>query len=462
MRAVATERTGWGLPSDAAVAGSSVAVLACGTLLTSMGMLASDPALAATGGLMGLAALVTLVAAGWIDGLLLVALAVPLPAVYRSETLRIAATLPLTAAVVSGWLLYRGLSGSPPRLAQLPVRSFGALLGVFSVATLFAASPVDSVRELFNFGLLLVFLLTAVDSFSREPARRERVVDFLVTSAAVSGALALLEMVNLIPGEFPRTGTPFNRAALGFGQPNGLGLFLALALPLAVHRLGSVRGATRVIAGFAAFAIAVGLVATFSRGAILAVLFGSLPLWVTGDRAFLARIWLIGLIALVLFDLASGGALRDTVARSMDDWSIEQRFALTTVGVLVFLANPLIGVGPGGFAATLDQFGVLVPQLTDLQPTPHNAYVQVAAETGALGLVIFLWFVLGVLRVMIRSAREADPSGPDGERGLRRALLWSFGIFGLACLLDWPFPHGTGQVVMLLIAMGCSSGAARR
>jgi O-antigen ligase len=437
--------------------------MGCGTALAVMGVLSSDTTMIALGAGSAWAALVVLLGAGWLDGIVLVALAVPLPAIYRSEALRIAAALPVTAALVSGWVLHRGLSADRLLLGRFPLRSFSALLVVFVIATLFAQSPVDSARELANFGLLLAFLVTAVDLFRREPERMERVADFLVATAAVCGVLAAFEMVAIIPGEFPRVGTPFNRAALGFGQPNGLGLFLALALPLAVRHVSSARGPTQLIGAAASACIGIGLVATFSRGAILAVPLGALALVATRDRGYVVKLWLVGFLALVVFDLATGGSLRDTIARSVDDWSIEQRFALTTVGVLTFLANPLLGVGPGGFAASLDEFGLLVPQLTDFQPTPHNAYVQVAAETGILGLLAFVAFLAGVLRIMMRSVRElpaAEP--PSGDRSLRRAVLWAFAVLCVSCLLDWPFPHGTGQVAMILIAMGCASATVRR
>ena len=60
------------------------------------------------------------------------------------------------------------------------------------------------------------------------------------------------------------------------------------------------------------------------------------------------RLWLIGLAGVVVFDLVSGGLIRDTIQRTIGDWVVEQRLSLTLAGVLLFAAHPVLGVGPGG------------------------------------------------------------------------------------------------------------------
>ena len=461
-----------GLPTrgvdDAVLAGAAVAALAFGTVLAGLGTAAGRLDLLASGALAAGAALVLLVAAGWLDGLVLIALAVPLPALYRTESLRIAAALPITALVVFAWVLRWGTAGERAAFGGLPRRATAALLLVFAVATLLAQSPALSVRELVNFALLLGLLAVAADAFVREPERRGQVAAALVAAGAVCGVLALLETLAILPGAFVRAGTRFNRAALGFGQPNGLGLFLALVLPFAASRLASARRALpRTLNGLAVLAIALGLLGTFSRGSWLAVLFGTAPLWLTRERGFAVRVWAVGLALAVAFDLGTGGSLRAAVANTATDWSVAQRAALMWAGVLTFLAHPVLGVGPGGFIVSLDEVGLQVPQLEDLKPTPHNAFIQMAAEAGVFGLVAFTVFLLVLLRVLMRGLASLpragtgaeDPAG--GERSLRRAVLWSFGVLCVGAFFDWPFPHGTGQVAMLVAAMGCAAVGRR-
>jgi O-antigen ligase len=446
---------------DRWIALGAVICLGCGAVLTVAGAASSDLTAAIAGGLAAALGITLLVAADWLDGIAIVALSLPLPALYSTPSLRVAAAAPITMAVVFAWLLHLGATGRSPRTAGMPVRATVALAAAFVIATAFSNHPATSVRELLNFGVLLALLFAVTDMFNRDPRRVARTCTLLVALGAVCGVLGVLEFLTILPGRFPRWGTPFYRAALGFGQPNALGLFQATVLPLAVHELTvSHTRLRRALAYFALVATTLGLVSGFSRGSWLAVLFGSIALAFAGDRRFVFRVWIFAFLAAVVIDVGSGGLLRDTVQRTFGDWVIEQRAALTLAGVLMFVENPVIGVGPGGFADELDRVGAQIPQLWDYLPTPHNAYVQMAAEAGIIGLVAFVAFSAAALLVILRRARHArtDPQATFSERSLRRALLWSFATVCCAGMVVWPFSHGTGQAVMLVAAAGFARG----
>lgn len=437
---------------EAQLAAGLVLLAACGAAVSGFGVGVADLRIAGAGAAAVLAALFFLMAAGWIDPLLVVALSVPLPAFYSTPALRIATAAPVTAVAVAAWLMRRGLNDEPASFGRVPFRSLGALGAVLAVTTVTAQYPVTSVRETANFAVLFLMLLAATDLFRRNPRRLDHVLDALIAGAAVCGVLAVLETLTILPGKFPRFDTSYNRAALGFGQPNGLGLFLALTVPLAVHRLRTSSGFTRMAAALALLSAAAGLIATFSRGSWLSLLAGTLPLAFTGDRRLLLRIWLAAALLAIAADLVSGGAMRETLERTIGDWVIEQRAVLVLAGVLMFFAYPLTGVGPGGYAESLDRFGPQIPQLWDYLPTPHNAYVQMAAETGLAGLLAFLAFMGVTLGIQIRRTKVEDRDGSPDRAGLNRALLWSFATCCAAGMVVWPFAHGTGQAVMLVAA----------
>jgi O-antigen ligase len=427
-----------------------VALLGAGVVLALAGAPTGDLRLLIAGGTMAAVAAVFLIATGWIEGPLLVALSLPLPALYSTPSLRIATALPVTALAVGAWILHLGVSGRPVGRSAFPVGATLALAGVFVLGTLFALHPLASVRETINFAILLLFLAAAADAFALDPGLFARTMRWLVVIAAICGVLAVLEAMGTIPGEFPRYNTAFNRAALGFGQPNGLGLFFAILLPFALHEYRFAVGrAAKLGFGFALVCLVLGLFATFSRGAWLAILAGSGVLLFTGDGRLIVRVWVGALVAAVLFDVVSGGLIRDTIERSIGDWVIEQRAALMLAGVVMFLAYPLTGVGPGGYAESLEEFGPQIPQLWDYLPTPHNAYVQMAAETGIIGLLVFLAFFAVVLMRLIRAVRIAGP-----KAHYQRTVLWSIGTALAAGMVVWPFAHGTGQAVMLVLAGG--------
>ena len=441
--------------SDQWIAVLAVAATGFGALLVLYGTLSGQIAAAAAGGALGGAGLILLVVGGWVDGLIIVALSFPLPALFSNDEIRITAAALVTAAVVLAWALGLAYSRHAVALGRFPVKATVVLVGVFVVATLLGQSPVTSARETLNFVVLLALLVVATDLFMRDPDRMERILAVLVWIAALCGVLALLETLRILPGEFVRFETRFNRAALGFGQPNGLGLFLAVMIPLAAYRYGRARTRiARALYAFAAGALIIGLAGTFSRGSWFAVLAGSGVFLLSRDWRLAGRIWLVAVVCVVVLDLGSGGALRDTVLRTLGDWVLEQRLALMLAGVLMFLEHPIIGVGPGGFAENLDRFAAQVSQLWDIQPTPHNAYIQMAAETGVIGLVAFVAFLTVTLWALLKEVRRSGrETGQRHRLDLRRALLWSFATVCVAGLVVWPFAHGPGQLVMLVAAM---------
>jgi O-antigen ligase len=201
-------------------------------------------------------------------------------------------------------------------------------------------------------------------------------------------------------------------------------------------------------------AASLGLVGTFSRGSWLGVVLGAGALLLAGEWRTVLRIWVATAVVAVIVDVLSGGALRDTAARTIGDWVIEQRAALMLAGVLMFLDHPLLGLGPGGFAEQVDHYAPLVPQLFDLQPTPHNAFIQMAAEVGVVGLLASLLVLGAVFRTARQRLLDAESSQ---ERELRRALLWSMGVISVASMAMWPLAHGTGEAVVIVVALACAT-----
>ena len=79
--------------------------------------------------------------------------------------------------------------------------------------------------------------------------------------------------------------------------------------------------------------------------------------------------------------------------------------------------NPLFGVGLKNFVVAMDDYADerLLPYLH--QPV-HNIYLLIAAESGVLALVVFLIFLLNI----VRPAFAMTAPGPPAERAGRQAI----------------------------------------
>src|SRR5262249_15610750 len=145
----------------------------------------------------------------WLDPMLVVALSAPLPAIWSGDGLRIAAAAPVTAAALTGWMLDGGPLTSRFHAGRLPIGPLALLALVCTVAAVASASPLLAARELANLFLLFILLVAAAGYFVERPATRLRVAETLALLAVGCGALAVLETVQVIPGEFPRWDTPY-------------------------------------------------------------------------------------------------------------------------------------------------------------------------------------------------------------------------------------------------------------
>jgi O-antigen ligase len=141
------------------------------------------------------------------------------------------------------------------------------------------------------------------------------------------------------------------------------------------------------------------------------------------------------------------------------DTSVELRLGAQRVALEMFLDNPFVGVGAGNYPplyqAYSEQLGVTA---VASEFYPHNLYLQVLAETGAVGLVAFLPAVLGPLLALERTRRSRGSSS-------LAAPEWQELAFGtevaLACyLLSSTMLHGSyPRYLWMLLALAV---AARR
>ena len=168
------------------------------------------------------------------------------------------------------------------------------------------------------------------------------------------------------------------------------------------------------------------------------------------------RFWLAAAVTFVVVDAGSGGAVTNRIAGTLQDPLVGQRFALTQAGLLMFLAHPLVGVGPGGFGESLDRFGIQVTGLYDFVGSAHNTYVHIAAETGVLGLIALVVLLGATALALLRTARRADADL------LSATVLWSFTVACVVAVAEWVFAHGVGQIIMLVAAMGLAVASASR
>jgi O-antigen ligase len=215
----------------------------------------------------------------------------------------------------------------------------------------------------------------------------------------------------------------------GSGDPNYLAAGLVASIVIAAALLVTTRrAAARVGLLFAIAILVAGMVASQSRGALLASLGASLAALVLFKRRRLAVGGVLATIAVLagLWLAADPSALHRLTnfngggtGRS-DLWKIAWR---------VGTHHPIVGVGLDNFVTQESQYvrepGVLtsVALITDKPHVVHNLYLQAFTETGAIGFTLLIGMAVGFLSSGIRAARRFDIRGQTELATLARAVV---------------------------------------
>jgi O-antigen ligase len=201
----------------------------------------------------------------------------------------------------------------------------------------------------------------------------------------------------------------FFRVNSVFWDPSVYGRFLVVAMIPSVVLI--VRGRSMRAAWVAAAALIVtwfGLLISFSQSS-----FSALGVAVIGV-AFVAWRWR-ALVAVALAVVVLGGlaVAQPTVRRSLQHHTTSGlnsassgRYSLVANGIRIAIAHPVRGVGVGGFERAYARRVTRLHGKKNLKTAAsHDTPVTVAAETGIVGLALFVWLLVGVARDVFRTTR---------------------------------------------------------
>jgi putative inorganic carbon (HCO3(-)) transporter len=348
--------------------------------------------------------------------------------------MNVGATEALVALVLAAWLMgmvvRRQIRVTWPPLT-LPLLIFW---GVLVLSSLNSTSLQHSIKEIVKWTeVLILYLLVANEMVGRW----SRALVFVVLS---TGALAAMQGIYQFlfqagPEGFILFGR-FMRAYGTFEQPNPYAGYLGLTLPLAVGLVlaavfparGRVEGRWLIWAtgcgavmlaalamswsrgawlGFAAALLAMALAVVARRGriAILAVVFAGL----------LAYILLAGGISLIppsivqrFSDFAPYLGIVDVRGVEITDanFAVLERMAHWQSALSMWTENPWLGVGIGNYEPVYYKYAL--PNWPLPLGHAHNYYLNIAAETGVLGLAAYLFLWGAALLGVWRAARRAS------------------------------------------------------
>lgn len=149
------------------------------------------------------------------------------------------------------------------------------------------------------------------------------------------------------------------------------------------------------------------------------------------------RLFFLFLLLLLIAGALYWGPLRYWVFEYNYAESVVTRFEAWRLNWQVTRDHLLFGTGPAGYAA------YYMTYYPDRAMATHNNYLDVLSQTGVVGLVFFLWFLVVLGREIYRIWRWARVADHQG-RSLAAGLIGGFtGVLLAMGLGDWflPFPY---------------------
>jgi len=335
---------------------------------------------------------------------------------------------------VTGRVMVHGLARRPTSFRPEFV-AIAAFLGVSAFQLISIGTRLTDQRELFarrQFtevagGLLLVVLVGVAVS----PRARSYLVAALVPGIVIAGIAAIASLSPALMSWLPIGGLLPTQdvSARGTGifyNPNYLGQAMVIGvLVLANARRLQLPAGLGRRPWLGVPAPLLGVVVSFSRGALVALVSGVVALyWGRGRRIFLIAVLAGILVVLVSYPLLLTARHALTfgpdiaLSEEAQQVSDRSRIAVLRAGVKLFVDSPLVGVGYGQFHFESPKY-LKASAIT----YPHNNFLQILAEQGLVGFGAFLLVLLALLVALSRRG--------DAYAVVARAMLVAFGVGAL-------------------------------
>jgi probable O-glycosylation ligase (exosortase A-associated) len=286
---------------------------------------------------------------------------------------------------------------------------------------------------------------------------RERWRLLLLVTACSLGLLGLKYGVHGLL----RGGARFDHGPGGFLHDNNdFALALNMALPLlvgiaTVERQRALRIAAWGMAGCSLLTV----VFTFSRGGLLTLAVVGLLL-VLRARHRLRAVAVLGCAALVFFTYFASASFRSeytertqSISTYEEDSSAVGRLQAWTTSWRVFLDYPVTGVGPNNLRLVYQRYAP-----AGVTRVSHNTYLQLLAENGLPGFLLFAALIAATLLQQQRLTRRGEPEWVQVYARMLQISLLGF-LVG-ATFLNRAFFDLVYHLIALTVCLGLAARAA--
>lgn len=276
-------------------------------------------------------------------------------------------------------------------------------------------NPLLSLRDLSNLISLIIVFFATILGF---PSKRKMMFVFFIFITAIFLHSLFVIYLGVTTGKRVL-------GILGVYYIDYAGLGSVIAFILVLHK----RGLKRVIFSAVFIVITLGLILTQTRNAWISASFtiGTLILFLffnvkktSMKRSVIVFLTLVVIVLLIVFSSSTkvdvGERLdvnKNTVSLTDDPESVGpnsfvSRAMIWHTALYAFLEHPVIGIGTYAFRHTSQLYYIIPKGFYELYVegnTPHVTYLQVLTETGIVGFLAFLFFIVTLIKLLVQSLK---------------------------------------------------------
>ncbi len=290
------------------------------------------------------------------------------------------------------------------------------------ISALFSARQAQSLNSyvIITSSAIFFYLIPYILKSYRE---RRIIFDILILVSIYISILTILQYLGLFRMEdrFSTTSGPLPKTAIysTLGNPNFIGSFLIGIAPIILVSILSSNLLKKIIHIAGLVTLLVAIIILRSKGSYVGLIFSSLFLFWLLTKIYRKRrliIWfllsftVISILSIFLLNILLPGGIspiyQELKGITLEHATIKGRLLLWHTALLMIKDHPILGIGPDMFGNYYQLYRAEIfsniPDPASIYPDDpsygeevhaHNEYIQVASETGIIGLVLFLWLI---------------------------------------------------------------------
>lgn len=344
-----------------------------------------------------------------------------------------------------------------------------AILGYLVIATASAVflNPLtlDAQRELMRLGSYVCFYYVITDWCPTEDNTRALlkvlmastivVAIFGLWQALAGEYTALYDFLYPVQDEIAQIPAWEGRITSFLEHYNGLAGYLNLVIPFCLaFAIGGADRVLRILSRWCLAFASVALLLTQSRGGLLAfVAILLVQIWFSApDHKTRLRRVALALIGCLIVAAVAGVFFQRL--GEIDDFTVVSRLAIWGGAFTVFAQSPLLGTGFGNLRGLM---GGLLNLPDGWTGDAHNLYLELLAETGLIGFMVFGLLIVLALRTALRQLHNAQNEFNKTIAAAVFAAICGVLVHGTVDYLFHTTPQVTALVFLVLGLLGAQS-----